>query len=419
MDSLSPVSAALLHGLWQGFVVAAIVCFALRWILAARHRYALLWGAMSAVVMLPFAYYVAAPSRVEAFIAAPGVATPTVGPSINWAQSILLFWACGAVYGIVRLFIEWVRVHTFSRTCEPACPELREVRDRVLERMAVRRYVRVRTSHAVQAPATIGTARPIVVWPAGGFDRMSDTENEAFMAHELAHIQRNDYALHLLQRALEALMWCNPAALWIGARLRHEREKAADELAAEALQTGKGLAIALGRLAIQNSGRAALSLAADDGDVQSRMRSLAIWKPQKMTLRSGFGIAITLVLLGAVTFVAAKAAASTKTATVYVSPVHKAYQNGLLRVTTGEAKFQHATISPGRLIDTLRVVEGRNLSTKQMIFIRIDSSSEASNGHSVSSTSAVYEFEKSGTAGFIEVQGTASNQLLLPLNGLP
>lgn len=72
---------------------------------------------------------------------------------------------------------------------------------------------------------------------------------EALLAHELAHVRRQDYLAHLLQSLVEALLFFHPVVWWLSSRLRQERELVADALAARALDDPRRLAQALHALA--------------------------------------------------------------------------------------------------------------------------------------------------------------------------
>jgi TonB family protein len=75
---------------------------------------------------------------------------------------------------------------------------------------------------------TWGLRRPMVLLPAeaGGW---SDERIRVVLGHELAHIRRGDWAMHLLAECVRAVYWFNPLA-WIACdRLRLESEHACDD----------------------------------------------------------------------------------------------------------------------------------------------------------------------------------------------
>ena len=50
------------------------------------------------------------------------------------------------------------------------------------------------------------------------------------IAHELGHVRRWDYAVNLLQIALESVLFYHPVVHWISRDVRHEREACCDDL---------------------------------------------------------------------------------------------------------------------------------------------------------------------------------------------
>ncbi len=403
LQALSPVGTALLHGIWQGLALALVVSFAIRWVESAKYRYMLLWGAMLAAFILPVAYYLASPAKIVAVSSTAGPVQ--AGPSIDWLSIGVVIWVAGAAIGAGKLLVEWTRVRKVSAECEPASPELRTVRDRLQARMGFQKYVRIRTSLDVATPATIGSAKPIVVWPAVGFENIGEAECEALMAHELAHIQRKDFAWHIVQRVFEVGMWCFPGVLWIGHMLRFERERAADELAAEALNDGRYLAIALGKLALQRSAVPALSLAAIDSDVTGRMRSLKSWSPHRMSLRMGLAILCTLSTLGLTSLISARVANAGKVQTVYLQQaqgVRFVIQAGDVKSGNVMKRAEREMLVPGTPVVW---VNGAPAPSKSMMIINLRRDSSSNEFQAVASMS----YSSSSSSSYSSSQGSTES----------
>jgi beta-lactamase regulating signal transducer with metallopeptidase domain len=86
----------------------------------------------------------------------------------------------------------------------------------------------VSSNHAIE-PSVFGIVRPVLMWPAGIDDRLSNEQIEAILAHEVAHVRRRDNLAALIHMLVEAVFWFHPLVWWIGARLVDERERACDE----------------------------------------------------------------------------------------------------------------------------------------------------------------------------------------------
>ena len=89
--------------------------------------------------------------------------------------------------------------------------------------------VQVRLSAGLLEPGVVGLRRPILLLPEGVLERLSPSEFDAVIAHELCHVRRRDNIFASIQMLVEALFWFHPLVWWIGARLVAERERACDE----------------------------------------------------------------------------------------------------------------------------------------------------------------------------------------------
>jgi uncharacterized protein (TIGR03435 family) len=78
------------------------------------------------------------------------------------------------------------------------------------------------------APATCGWRRPTIILPVDA-SRWSDAELRRALLHELEHVRRGDWVVHLAARAACAAFWFHPL-VWIAFhRLRLEAERACDD----------------------------------------------------------------------------------------------------------------------------------------------------------------------------------------------
>lgn len=101
---------------------------------------------------------------------------------------------------------------------------------------------------------------------------------EAVLLHELAHIRRNDYLIHTLQRIFEALYFYHPGAWWMSHMARQEREFACDDAAIAAMSGDrKTYALALAGLEHFRTGNR-MAIAANGGSLMYRIQRVLGWK---------------------------------------------------------------------------------------------------------------------------------------------
>jgi len=80
----------------------------------------------------------------------------------------------------------------------------------------------------VRAPLTMGLMRPVIVLP-GDAPAWNENDLHRALLHEIEHIRRNDWAVHVLARVACAIYWFHPL-IWIAwRRLRLDSERACDD----------------------------------------------------------------------------------------------------------------------------------------------------------------------------------------------
>ena len=98
---------------------------------------------------------------------------------------------------------------------------------RAQRRMGFKHGTALLTSNELASPISWGLMRPVIVLNDRAVEAQS--EAEAIIAHELAHVARMDWIKLLLARVATALFWFNPL-VWLLARESHQlREEAADD----------------------------------------------------------------------------------------------------------------------------------------------------------------------------------------------
>ena len=142
----------------------------------------------------------------------------------------LLAWLAVAALILARVIIGMAWMWRIARRAEPLSgPGWLLPLGRVTERLGLRTAVRIVRGGAAPMPVTCGVLRPAIVLPEES-EAWTEERKEAVLLHELAHVRRGDLATHLIAWVACSLYWFHPLA-WIAARrLRHESERACDDL---------------------------------------------------------------------------------------------------------------------------------------------------------------------------------------------
>ena len=280
----------LLHSLWQGALVAAVLAGALLLLRrqCAEVRYVASAGALVVVVALAgitFGLYFsagtgqrvlagsgpaeagqhqlaserhaatggAAPvrnARSGAAEKAPPAAqaaavtetVPTAAPAEWLATGLRYFdrhlpllvvaWLLGLLAMSLRLLGGLLYVQRLRRyRVRPLAAAWQERLAVLAARSGLRRPVALLESALVRVPLVVGHVRPVILLPLGAVAGLSPAYLEAILAHELAHVLRRDYLVNFLQTVAEALFFYHPAVWFMASCVRTERENCCDDTA--------------------------------------------------------------------------------------------------------------------------------------------------------------------------------------------
>jgi beta-lactamase regulating signal transducer with metallopeptidase domain len=97
--------------------------------------------------------------------------------------------------------------------------------------MGIKNNILLKSSNLTDVPVMLGYFKPVVLLPAGMIGVFSMKQIEMILAHELAHIKRNDYLFNLLQSILDVIYFFHPAFWIISTQVRKEREICTDQIA--------------------------------------------------------------------------------------------------------------------------------------------------------------------------------------------
>ncbi|MET4106565.1 M56 family metallopeptidase [Hymenobacter sp. UYP22] len=346
----------LVHSLWQGAVVALALAGLL--LLLRRHQAEIRYrtAAVALLVLLALAtitfarYYTATPEPSpvagfvvgdEAAVRADGVmplatagsapATRSTAPAVapaaptglqawltyfdNNLPVLVAAWLLGLLAMTLRLLGGLAYVQRLRRyRVQPLAQEWQQRLTALADKAGLKQPVQLLESALVRVPVVVGHVSPVILLPLGTVTGLSTAYLEAILAHELAHVQRRDYLMNLVQSVAETLFFYHPAVWFINACLRTERENCCDD-AATALVGGNPLTVARALAALAEltaapeptETRLAMSALGPDGSVLGRIRRLVQGRTAP-TFTEGF-MAACIVLGGLVLLTSAVAIA--------------------------------------------------------------------------------------------------------------
>jgi len=306
------LSWVLLHFTWQGafLVISWRACDTLLRAATPQVRYRTAWLHLAALGAAPLlTLLVSHRALIESMSVGRWAAAPrwaqslSPSPSLLWPlfhflgralPGLLALWAVGVLIGGGFLFAGWAS-HWCIAPVHSAPSEVLSLVDELAGRLDLRNSPQVLQAR-VASPFVHGARRLRLVLPYEIERQLTPPELKAVLAHELVHLKRSDYASNLVQTMLVVLAWPHPAAWYLCAQARREREACCDALAVQICGSAAPLARALYRLAARTPVFDGGALAAATGLLERRLRRLLEPRQASAALASR---AIALPALGA------------------------------------------------------------------------------------------------------------------------
>jgi len=309
-QTIQRIGWVLIHFLWQGVAVAALMWCAMKMLRKASANLRYIAACAGLVLMVlasvvtfmmqdgntaatvpesiaietPFAP-VAEPPVTSQNIVIP-YAEPTALPELSLIETLtvqlesalpycVIGWAVGVVVLSVWYLGGWCQLQKLRRIGTKAVSDaVAQKTSEFANRLGVHKCVRIAESALVQIPTVIGWLKPVILLPATALIGLDEMQLKAMIAHELAHIKRCDYLVNIVQTVVEILGFYHPAVWWISRQIRVERENCCDDMAVEVLEDRKEYAKALFSMEAVRAKQLDLAIAANGGHLQSRIGRL-------------------------------------------------------------------------------------------------------------------------------------------------
>jgi bla regulator protein blaR1 len=267
----------LVHFLWQGLFLAALLSAILPICRSAIARHNCALATLAMMALAPVATFLS----IHGFgknggvtLAGSAAAGPLPSASAPWMDWLVVLWLAGIAVLSLRALGGWTLAQSLGRhdTLPVPAELLRRCHD-LQRRLAVTRPVRFLLSRRIDVPMVIGWLRPVILIPVSAVAGLAPHQLDALILHELAHIRRFDTVANILMVAVETLLFYHPAVWWVSRHIRIEREHCCDDFAVSACGDAGVYVEALTSLEIgKGAGRAAL--AANGGRLKDRVARL-------------------------------------------------------------------------------------------------------------------------------------------------
>lgn len=246
---------ALLHSIWQGFLIFACLRLVL-WLwpqASASVKYNLsylsltgifawfsitLWQQLQAAMKIRQATW----TMIETGIRQKHLEIPAIYHSQHtlthyvpqlemWFPVLVALYVTGVAVMSIKFVLDLVQLKQIrQKQVLPIDATWENHLEKLAAQLRIPRKVQLLISTHVQVPVMIGFLKPVILLPVAMFNNLSAEQLEAILLHELAHIKRNDYLLNIFQSIAETILFFNPFIWWISKNIRLEREHCCDDL---------------------------------------------------------------------------------------------------------------------------------------------------------------------------------------------
>jgi bla regulator protein blaR1 len=202
--------------------------------------------------LLPLIQHVAAPLTA---------ATITIEPFAGETRRLFIaVWLLGSIVLLGRWGIQWLRAWALVRDSVPC---------------GLDAPIPVHCSARILEPGVVGIRNPVLLIPEHLLSKLTPTQLQAVIAHEIWHVRRRDNLTASLHAVIAAMFWFHPMIWWIGAKLVATREHACDEGALDDGNEPQAYAEAILRVCEHSvASRLACVATATGGDLRARIRSI-------------------------------------------------------------------------------------------------------------------------------------------------
>ncbi|MCF0051393.1 M48 family metalloprotease [Dyadobacter sp. LJ53] len=371
----------LIHSLWQGTLIAilAVASFYLFRRKSANLKYILGVGFLAAQVLvsvLTFSYYhFKATSAAIAGTTVTGksaemlhLASFTANSAINlklslsskmqmWLSAhlneLVVCWLIGAAFLLLRFAGGWIFTERLRVKAKIVMDKEWRARFGVMTaKMNITQSVEFRETAKIVTPMVIGALRPVVLIPIGLLSGFSTAQIEAILAHELAHIRRNDYLINMLQSFVEVVFFFHPAIWWLSDRIRAEREHCCDDIALSVCGDKMSLAHALVKVAEwQHTPGFAMAFASKKPLLLQRVQRVLGLNPKPARTLGNLPImlfALSLVI-GVSVYAVGQKSEKQKEGKKIAKPVNKKHKQQTYKVKEGDV-YEVAAIEPVEIL---------------------------------------------------------------------
>jgi len=158
------------------------------------------------------------------------IAASPATASLSWQSFVFLGWLVVVIAMVLLLIQRMFFVRGLLAKSKNPNDSMVDIFERCRNQMGVHRSIFLKLSPVVASPSVCGLFRPTILIPQNLPGKLKAEDLRSILLHELAHINRGDLWISLIQTILQVAYFYNPL-LWVAnAIIRKVREQAVDEM---------------------------------------------------------------------------------------------------------------------------------------------------------------------------------------------
>lgn len=225
-----------------------------------------------------------------------------------WLGLIALISLTFFLFFLIRSVLSFVILAVWKRNAIPvANSEFSNICDELFQNSSFKRLPKVAFSSDVRSPLTYGWLQPVILLP---LELRNDQDFRMAVQHELIHIQRADFAIHLFVSAVRSLFVWHPLVHLLARSIARNREISCDSkvLAESRLPSNVYAGLLLNYASISNKNRS-VSVAMSEPPIKLEERIKAMQdqhnQPENYSKAAKMAFWITPVIIGIIFLISA------------------------------------------------------------------------------------------------------------------
>lgn len=194
---------------------------------------------------------------------------------VYWLFSL---WFIGFILYSSRFFRSYLFISEIKKTGGYQFPEQWHlIFSKLKEKLNLPTSILFIHSRKVQSAFVYGIIKPMVVIPTSWVNKLSYSEAECILAHELSHLKAGDHIFNFVCHLSDLVFFFNPAAIYITSKIKFHRELCADDHAVQILpnlHAYASLILKLGEDPSLNNDHRIVAFATEKNQLLKRVKNL-------------------------------------------------------------------------------------------------------------------------------------------------